>query len=327
VASSGQSVYSPDLDADERVVAEVRHAGSNQGIRSYFAAPVIVGGDVVGVMQVDSAEPDAFSEDQRALLATLAPLLGAAIQNARTYTTELETLQQMDEIEALRSDFISIVTHELRTPLTSLLGFAELVARDPENLPPSFAKHQLIDGISSSVARLDHHVTELEHLARHDGGSLEITPRATDLGELLTAAGVAAEAETKRSIQVEVEEGLPPALVDPDRLIEALSELIDNAAKFSKENTPITIRARSMGDRIEIAVIDEGVGLSGPMADKVLDRFAQAEAPLVRGAGGLGLGLPMARALVERMGGALHMIPGTGGGPRVAVRAGTVADR
>jgi signal transduction histidine kinase len=102
-------------------------------------------------------------------------------------------------------------------------------------------------------------------------------------------------------------------VVDPIRLGEALGALIDNAVKFSDDDSTVTIHAARRGDAVEIIVSDEGEGVPPASAEMIFERFAQAESPLVRRSGGLGIGLPMARELVERMGGALTLVPGRGG--------------
>jgi signal transduction histidine kinase len=307
-ALTGRPIYSPDLDGDARVDTKVRRTGSNQGMRSYFAVPVIASGEVVGVLQVDSTEPDAFSDSERALMASMAPLIGSAIQNARSYVASLEAEAHFEDIDRMRSDFISIVSHELRTPLTALLGFAELVWQSDAD---DDSADDLVERIESATARLSHLVDELAKLAGLDAGVLELTVRSVDLALLVESVAIHISAD--HPVVVDVEQALPRVMADPHRLSDALDALLDNAAKFSETGAPITISVHRRGDAVEIAVVDQGAGVPPEQAEKVFQRFAQAEEPLVRRVGGLGLGLPVARALVERMGGALDLVPGPAG--------------
>lgn len=310
-AADGRPVYSPDLDTDDRVDPGVRFTGLNTEIHTYFAVPIVAAGDVVGVLQIDSPEIDGFSPTDREMITALAPLMGSAIQNARSYVSELETEERLEELERMRSDFISIVSHELRTPLTALLGFADLLARisdlasDREKVP------YLIDRIESATSRLTRLVNELEQLAGLDAGSLDISSRPVDLRLLIDL--VVTPFRRQRPVVLKLEEMLPGVVADPDHLGEALTALVDNAVKFSESGSPITVSASRRGDVVEIEVIDEGSGVPPELAQKVFERFAQVEPPSVRRAGGLGLGLPVARGLVERMGGMLSLVPGPGG--------------
>jgi signal transduction histidine kinase len=312
VALTGRPIYSPDLDEDSRVDPQVRRLDSNRAIRSYYAVPVVAGGDVVGVLQIDGTTVDGFSPTHRALIASIAPLMASAIQNARSYVAELETEERLAEVERMRADFISIVSHELRTPLTALLGFADLLTRlGGRGGPDADQAPHLLARVESAVGRLRHLLGELEHLAGLDAGSIEIAAKPVDVHPIVHDAVDRHNGD--HPVVLEVEAALPIVVVDPHRLEEALNALLDNAVKFSPRGSPVTVTACRRGDVVEIAVVDEGEGVPADQAEKVFERFAQMESPSVRRVGGLGLGLPVAKELIERMGGALHLVPGAGG--------------
>lgn len=315
VAADGKVIYSPDLDSDTRVDPEIRAAGSNRGIVSYFAVPVMASGEVVGVLQMDSPARDAFTPEQRGLLASLAPFLGAAIQNARAYQAELDAQQRGDELEELRGDFIAITTHELRTPLTLLLGFAELLRDHGDSLPGDTTIEEVTTKIEDSLVRLELHVNELQRLALLDAGSLELDRGEVDVAEIV--GELIGRLAGHREFDVSLESARVWA--DRERLRDALRPLLDNAVKFSPAGSTVHVHLAVADGSAVLDVRDEGPGVSSDDAERIFDRFAQSESPTVRQFGGLGIGLSIARALIERMDGRVEVVPGQGGCFRVTM--------
>src|SRR3954454_3913299 len=124
--SDGHTVYSPDLDDDDRVDPVVRSTGVNRDIKSVLAVPLVVLGDVIGALEVDSVDANAFDEVDRTVLEGLATQMAGAIESARRY-------EQMIELEHQKTDFIGRISHELRTPLTIMSGFVgTLLAHDAD---------------------------------------------------------------------------------------------------------------------------------------------------------------------------------------------------
>lgn len=308
VAATGESMYSPDLQADPRVVRSVLSLDTNAPMRSYFAVPVVAGGEVVGVLQIDSEDPDAFGDTERAMVTSLAPLMGAAIQNARIFTQEVETEEELKQLARLRSDFIAIASHELRTPMTPLIGFAELLANDPGQIPGNVDVSEVIDRLIYSAERIRSHIAELQRLASVDIGWMVMKHEPVDPTDVVERA----IAGIDRPVRVRVETSLQ-VMADPDRFEDALRCLLDNALSFSPEGSPIDVHVTEGPDEIKISVLDEGPGVPPEDANRIFERFAQRESPHTREVGGLGIGLSLARGLVEKMKGSLDVVPGTRG--------------
>lgn len=309
VAATGTPVYSPDLDTDARVDPEVRRLGSNQGIRSYFAVPVVASGEIVGVLQIDSEEPAAFSEEQRSMVATLAPLMGSAIQNARIFTTEQENQVRARELEQVRSDFLSITTHELRTPLAPLIGFAELLTR-PE-ARDVMGVDEITRRMLKALERMEYLVARMRRAASAGSGAPRAQPEPADIGDAVEL--VVAQVGDRRPIDVSFAPGRPRANIDVARLSDALMELLDNAINFSPEGSGVSIDVEEAEGGITITVVDEGPGIAPEDAERIFEPFAQLEDPQTRAIGGLGIGLVMARSLIREMGGDLRVVPGPHG--------------
>jgi len=308
VASSGTAIYSPDLDNDPRVDPEVRRLGSNQGIRSYLAVPVIAGGETVGVLQIDSEIVDAFDENHRTMVATLAPLMGSAIQNARIFAAEVDNEERTQDLDRLRNDFLTITTHELRTPLSGLIGFAELLARPDSG--GILGRDDAVERILASVSKLERLVAQIDDAARAEAGTSIVEPRS---GHVRDALELALERFEGRHIEVRIDPTLPSARIDVARLADAVEALLKNAANFSPPGSPITVDVGEENDVITIAVRDGGPGVAAEDARRIFEPFAQLQDPQTRSVGGLGVGLSTAKGLVEQMGGHVYVVPGPTG--------------
>jgi PAS domain S-box-containing protein len=215
-------------------------------------------------------------------------------------------------VEQMKSDFVSTVSHELRTPLTSIYGFAETLLR--RDIDFSDVERQTFLGyIASESERLTRIVDALLNVARLDSGDLDIELRATDVGEVLSAAvtdsGEEAQVNGHRFV-VELEDGVPAVKADADKLRQVLDQLLENAVKYSPAGGVVRVEARRRYDSVEITVADEGVGIPSSRLDRIFDKFYRGgdEQP------GTGLGLFIAQGLVAAMGGKIwvHSKEGTG---------------
>src|SRR4051794_30124627 len=145
--ATGHPQYSPDLDDDHRVDPALRRLGSNAGMRSYLAVPLVCLGWVIGVLEVDSEEVDAFDEDDLAVLEGLSTQVAGAIESARRYEHVLE-------LERLKADFLARVSHELRTPLTIISGFATTLLAYDEPLTAE-QRRDILEWMCTAAGRLD----------------------------------------------------------------------------------------------------------------------------------------------------------------------------
>jgi signal transduction histidine kinase len=299
VVATGEALYSPDLDADDRVDQSLRSRGSNAGMRSYLAVPLICLGEVIGALQVDSPEVDAFDEEDRALLEGLAMLVAGAIETARRYEAVME-------LERLKSDFIARVSHELRTPLTIVSGFVSTLLTHSDTVDAEQRKHML-QRADAAVSRLSGLIEDLIMLARLETGVVLAVPEPVVLADVLE--DVRRTAAYPDVIEVQC----PPDLVvttDATLLSRALSLLVDNAVKYGGG-----VRLRV--DELTITVEDDGPGIADDVRDTVFELFTRGASTTA--VPGLGLGLPMARTLVGVLGAELHLSSTDGGGTSVQI--------
>lgn len=233
-----------------------------------------------------------------------------------------------EQSERLKSALLDAVTHDLRTPLTSIKAAVttlldeangdEQVTLDDE------ARREFLEVINEEADRLNHFVENMVELARIEAGAISLRRRWSSVEEIVALARARAEALTRNHrLEVELEKELPAARVDASLLAEVLYSLIDNAAKYSPTGSRIKISARRAEDEmILLAVEDEGRGIPPELRERVFDKFFRATSEGAASLGrprGLGMGLAIARGIVEAHGGRIWVESGMGGaGARVA---------
>jgi PAS domain S-box-containing protein len=208
-------------------------------------------------------------------------------------------------VEQMKSEFVSAVSHELRTPLTSIYGFAETLLRQ-DVLFGEEERRTFLNYIASESERLTRIVDALLNVARVDTGDLQVVLAPTDVAALVAEA-VAAVQETaagEHSFVVDVPDDGLPAAADPEKLRQILAVLLDNAVRYSPAGGTVTVSARRTSDKVELEVVDEGIGIPAAEQERIFRKFYRAEGSTRDGgAGGTGLGLFIAQGLVQAMGG------------------------
>ncbi len=228
---------------------------------------------------------------------------------------------ERDRLDRMRDEFVLTTSHELRSPLTSVQGFAELLMLERENLSPKQA--DTVEIILDNTRHLVRLLNDLLDLARSDAGRLAIKPVTTDIASLIDDTVRTMRSQTEAAGQTltqEVEAGLPPLCVDRDRIRQVLMNLLTNAHEYCPERASIRIGAMRVDDEVEIAVSDNGPGMSTNQLEHIFDRFTRGDAGLTQRVGGTGLGLAISRSLVELHGGTISADSVPGRGSRFAIR-------
>ena len=222
-------------------------------------------------------------------------------------TAELrQANEQLKSLDRLKDDFMSSVTHELRTPLTSIRALAELMRDDPQM--PLAQQRQFIDIIVTETERLTRLVNQVLDMAKIESGHAQWHATEVDLCALVKqAVSTTAELFHERQARVEVvmPDRLPPLMVDPDRLMQVMLNLLSNAAKFVPvPGGQVTVRVDHDGAGATVAVDDNGPGVAAEQQALIFDKFRQGGDAANRPQG-TGLGLPISRQIVEHFGGRL----------------------
>lgn len=220
-----------------------------------------------------------------------------------------------EEASRLKTAFLSMATHELRTPLTIISGYVELLSQSGRKRFNA-EEREYVEVVQAGARTLTMLIDDLLDLARIEAGRMHLTLRPVNVAEVLERVRrmVAAQAAAKGlDIVFAVEEGLPPAAADVNRLIQILLNLVGNAIKFTEQGG-ITCTASGRDGGIEIRVKDSGIGISSEALDQIFDEFHQGESGTTRRYGGTGLGLAIARRLVDMHGGHIDVEsePGVG---------------
>ncbi len=241
-----------------------------------------------------------FSSEAEAFLHRLADHAVIAIENTRLY-------QAVKEANEAKSQFVSVVSHELKTPMTSIRGYADLIGQGTVG-PVTDEQKEFLDTIRSNVERMSALVSDLSDISRIETGRLRIDLSEVPLSEYVreTAAGMRPQIDAKHQTLVfDLPDDLPYVYSDRARLVQILTNLLSNANKYTPEGGTITVGARLEDDAVRVSVTDTGVGMSPEDRAKLFTQFFRSEDPAVREQLGWGLGLSVARRLVELLGGTI----------------------
>jgi len=265
------------------------------GITSFVAVPLVARGQSLGALFLGSSTPSrVFGPGDLPLAEALADRAAMAIVNARLYRTSVQASQLRDQV-------LSIVAHDLRNPLSTILLQAALLRRHgPE---PERRSHKPEEAIHRAATRMNRLIQDLLDVALMESGQLHIERARLSARELIVGAVEMLRplaASTALELRVDVDEDVPELLGDRDRLLQVLENLIGNAIKFTRPGDSIVVRAASGDHKVLFSVADTGGGIATEHLPLVFDRFWQATRP---GRLGAGLGLPIAKGIVEAHGG------------------------
>ena len=282
------------------------------GLRSLLAVPIIFRARVRGVLVSGSMQGPELGDGEARLAAAIAERAGPALENAVLWADLQEQVAREQRAQRAKDDFLSIVSHELRTPLTSIQGYSQLLEN---RMRDSAGPKELgqIRTIRTQVTRMRRLVEDLLDVSRIDRrGLVSIEPAPLDLALEIREAATRTEREhPDRRIDVEAPEALP-ITADRDRIGQVLTNLLDNAVKYSPGGGSVSVRAQGRGNGVEVTVADEGIGLTPDQAGRIFDRFYQADDGAgSRRPGGLGLGLYITRAIILAHGGEISAEPNT----------------
>jgi signal transduction histidine kinase len=271
-----------------------------------------------------------FDEDLE-LLRTLAGQTAVALRNARqvedlrrlnadlkTANTALdEASRRLTQLDQAKSDFISVISHELRTPLAILYGYAQILTEEIGKA--GYPEHvQIVDGMATGVKRLNEVIENMLDMARIDSRALQISAQPVRIEHLVQKLAWQLQwALAERQLQLKSLglEGLPPVHGDPDALYKAMHHLVTNAVKYTPNGGCITISGRPApealrGGALEVTVSDTGIGIDPRFLELIFDKFYQTGEAAKHSSGktkfkggGPGLGLAIARGIVEAHGG------------------------
>jgi signal transduction histidine kinase len=275
--------------------------------RSELATPLVVGGRVIGALDVQSERVNRFSAEDMQVQSTLASQIAVAVNNAQLFAEQLSVADRLREVDRLKSEFLASMSHELRTPLNSIIGYAEVLL-DGIDGELTDDMNEDVGAIHGSGKHLLNLINDILDLAKIEAGQMDLVVEDFQLGSLVEDTTNIQRVLLKDKpvdLVLDIPAGLPYIHADPLRVRQVIANLVTNAIKFTEQGS-ITVRAREYEKDpalIQISVIDTGMGMRPDQLKVIFDRFRQVDQSHTRRAGGTGLGLSITRQLVQMHGG------------------------
>jgi PAS domain S-box-containing protein len=231
-------------------------------------------------------------------------------------TRDLTARRQVEELqrsERLMNEFLAMLAHELRNPLAPIQTSLDLIELRPDDRETTKWAHDVIARQTRQLARL---VDDLLDVSRITQGKITLRPQTVDLRTIVRQVAQAWEGATvarRQTLDVVLPKDPMPVLADPARLSQVMSNLVSNAVKYTPDGGTVTLRGHVNADVASVAVSDNGIGIPADLLLRVFDLFVQGERSLDRHEGGLGIGLTLAKRLIDAMGGTLTAASGGAG--------------
>ena len=322
----GEAVLIADVDALPEDDQGERELFLSQQIRSLLSLPLMIGGELAGVLGLDQVEEsDLWSSEDVALLRAAAEVVASALARARTDAELIRAREAAEVANEAKTRFLSTISHELRTPMNGVLGMTDLVLQG--QLEPRQRKR--IETAHTSARALLVLLDDILDVARIEAGHLTLRRSAFELHTVVEGAAAIARVDARRKgieLEVSIDPRLPDRVEgDAGRVRQIVANLLSNAVKFTDRGgvrleVAVTTGPAVVPGTVEIVVADTGVGIPEADRERVFEPFVQIGPVETRGLQGTGLGLPIVRQLIEAMGGSIGLEGRSGGGTVITVR-------
>lgn len=303
VFTHGQPLVIQDAQNDPRLFKEIDHVLEYETI-NIAVVPMRIKGQSIGVLEaVNKIGRANYTDDDISVLETLAAQAAVAIQNQRLLDNAQAAYRQLLELDRMKTDFIAISSHELRIPTGLILGHASLLQEDATG----DVKAQL-DTIVRNAMHLKEIIEDLADVDHFQTGMAQIKRRPLAIHRLIKDV-VSSYQELARQRNVSLRADVTRANItiegDAHKVRICMGNLLKNALTFTDAGDRVLVMAEQVPGYIKVSVMDNGIGIPEKDQQRIFDRFYQVESHLTRRHGGMGLGLAIARGMVEMHGGRL----------------------
>jgi two-component system sensor histidine kinase KdpD len=279
--------------------------------------PLVTARGVVGVIAISAFDTSGeLTIEQERLLEAYADLAAVAIESI-LLANEAQNAQVLRNTEKLQAALLNAVSHDLRTPLVSVIGVLSSLQEKGIHLNNA-DKMNLIQVAREEAERLNHLITNLLDVSRIEAGAIKISRQPSSIQDLVGAALEQLGSRiVSRAINMEIPEDLPFISVDFGLIVQTLVNILDNALKYSPDDSPIDIRVRQVGQEMQIDVADRGIGIPPQDLSHVFDKFYRIQRP--DNVTGTGLGLSICKGIIEAHGGHISAENRPGGGTIIRI--------
>ena len=298
--------------------------------RCFCLMPLVSRDRPMGLLALYDDAPHRIDDDQLRLLTSLGQHLAGALDNAGLVTSaearadrEARMNEELQRLNKAKTDFVSIVAHEFRTPLTGIRGFSEII-RDYE-LTLDEAREYAAD-IHSDAQRLTRMINSQLDLDRLQSGQIELQKEPMQLNDVVAwVVELTRETAPDHQLRLDLDLALPSIPGDRDRMIQVVTNLLNNAIKYSPAGTEVLLETERDGDCVRLVVRDHGVGIEPPALDRIFEPYTRIETGPGGHVTGTGLGLPIVRQIVTLHGGRVwaESVPGEGSTFHVTLPVGS----
>ena len=316
-----EPVQIPDLGAAGAYEGRLADLLLRSGFRALLAVPLIREDQIVGGLVVRRRAAGEFPPELVDLLRTFASQSTLAIQNARLFREIEDKSQQLEMASRHKSQFLANMSHELRTPLNAILGYTELILDGIYGEVPGKVR-EVMERLEMSGKHLLGLINDVLDLSKIEAGQLMLSLAEYSMKEVVHTVVTTVEslaAEKRLALKVAMAQDLPRGRGDERRLTQVLLNLVGNALKFTEEGE-VRIEAGLTDGAFVVAVCDTGPGISEADQRKIFEEFQQVDSSSTRKKGGAGLGLAIARRIVELHGGRLWVVSSPGQGSTFTFR-------
>jgi len=276
--------------------------------QSEMAVPLVVGGELIGVLDVQSDERNRFDDEDVKIKTILADQVAVAVRNAEAFDRERRTIERLREVDRLKQEFLANMSHELRTPLNSIIGYSEVLIDgvDGELSEEAVEDVQAIYGSGKHLLNI---INEILDLAKIEAGQMQLLRKPMQLTDVLEDIVHSSQIlAKKKGVDLRIEQKSSLGLISADkvRMNQIMLNLVSNAVKFTEQGE-VVVSYGTVENKACVWVQDTGIGMSAADLEVIFERFRQADGSSTRRAGGTGLGLTITRQLIEMHGGEIFV--------------------
>jgi PAS domain S-box-containing protein len=281
---------------------------NNNGVDplSSLVVPMTVMNRIIGTLEVQAYESEAFTNEHIIALEMVANLAAVAIENVRLLQVEADARETAEAANRAKDEFLSVLSHELRTPLNSILGWIRMLRAGVLDAERTGKAAEVIERNALLQNNL---IEDLLDVSRIISGKMRIEKEAIDLVKIFEdASEILRPVAAQKNISFETRAAEKSLVIDGDamRFQQIVVNLVQNAVKFTEEGGKVTVSLSRNGDFARLVVADTGIGISAELLPFIFERFRQADSSTKRAFSGLGLGLTIVRTLVELHGGTIR---------------------